>query len=107
MSNLAKTILKFDGCSVAVAPTIDVNDVVRRLEILFDPYRPELHYMRGAGPKWHAKHDQPLARTNSDFPSSATLATNAASSRRPACRPSALPPFIRERRFLTNHGRLP
>ena len=23
----------------------------------FDPYRPELHYMRGPGPKWHAKHD--------------------------------------------------
>jgi hypothetical protein len=20
---------------------------------LFDPYRPELHYMRGPGPKWH------------------------------------------------------
>ena len=26
---------------------------------LFDPYRPELHYMRGPGPKWRAKH-QPL-----------------------------------------------
>ena len=24
---------------------------------LFDPYRPERHYMRGPGPKWHAKHD--------------------------------------------------
>ena len=22
---------------------------------LFDPYKPELHYMRGPGPKWHAK----------------------------------------------------
>jgi hypothetical protein len=22
----------------------------------FDSYRPELHYMRGPGPKWHAKH---------------------------------------------------
>jgi hypothetical protein len=21
-----------------------------------DPYRPELHYMRGPGPKWHGKH---------------------------------------------------
>nr|WP_080584189.1 hypothetical protein [Bradyrhizobium japonicum] len=21
-----------------------------------DPYRPELHYMRGPGPKWHQKH---------------------------------------------------
>jgi hypothetical protein len=23
---------------------------------LFDTYRPELHYMRGPGPKWRAKH---------------------------------------------------
>jgi len=23
----------------------------------FDFYRPELHYMRGRGPKWHARHD--------------------------------------------------
>jgi hypothetical protein len=23
----------------------------------FAPYRPELHYMRGPGPGWHAKHD--------------------------------------------------
>lgn len=21
-----------------------------------DPYRPERHYMRGPGPRWHAKH---------------------------------------------------
>jgi hypothetical protein len=25
---------------------------------LFDPYRPELHYMRGPGPKWREKHQQ-------------------------------------------------
>jgi hypothetical protein len=24
---------------------------------IFDPYRPELHYMRGPGPKWREKHD--------------------------------------------------
>jgi len=23
---------------------------------LFDSYHPERHYMRGPGPKWHAKH---------------------------------------------------
>jgi len=23
---------------------------------LTDPYRPELHYMRGPGPKWHEKN---------------------------------------------------
>ncbi|NEU96459.1 hypothetical protein FNJ47_11605 [Bradyrhizobium sp. UFLA 03-164] len=26
------------------------------IERVRDPYRPELHYMRGPGPKWHAKH---------------------------------------------------
>jgi hypothetical protein len=25
---------------------------------LLDPYRPELHYMRGPGPKWRQKHGQ-------------------------------------------------
>jgi hypothetical protein len=28
----------------------------RQCAPLFDPYRPELHYMRGPGPKWRAKH---------------------------------------------------
>jgi hypothetical protein len=28
----------------------------RLLNDLFDPYRPERHYMRGPGPKWRAKH---------------------------------------------------
>jgi hypothetical protein len=26
------------------------------LNNMFDPYRPECHYMRGSGPKWRAKH---------------------------------------------------
>ena len=26
------------------------------LKDLGDSYRPELHYMRGPGPRWHAKH---------------------------------------------------
>jgi hypothetical protein len=26
------------------------------LRALTDPYRPELHYMRGPGPKWRAKY---------------------------------------------------
>jgi hypothetical protein len=25
---------------------------------LFDSYRPELHYMRGPGPKWRGKHER-------------------------------------------------
>jgi hypothetical protein len=35
----------------------ELDDLVRTLSNrLFDSYRPELHYMRGPGPKWHAKH---------------------------------------------------
>ncbi len=26
------------------------------IQIVRNPYRPELHYMRGPGPKWYAKH---------------------------------------------------
>jgi hypothetical protein len=33
------------------------GDLLRDLaKALLDPYRPELHYMRGPGPKWRAKH---------------------------------------------------
>ena len=28
----------------------------RLMASALDPYRPELHYMRGPGPKWRAKH---------------------------------------------------
>jgi hypothetical protein len=33
-----------------------VRELRRSFEQAFDPYRPELHYMRGPGPKWRAKH---------------------------------------------------
>ena len=36
----------------------ELADLIRALHTLIgDPYRPELHYMRGPGPKWHSKHD--------------------------------------------------
>ena len=28
----------------------------RLIKAAGNPYRPELHYMRGPGPKWRAKH---------------------------------------------------
>ena len=35
----------------------EIVDLFRNLtRALADPYRPERHYMRGPGPKWHAKH---------------------------------------------------
>jgi hypothetical protein len=30
--------------------------ITRRVLGAFDSYRPELHYMRGPGPKWREKH---------------------------------------------------
>jgi hypothetical protein len=30
--------------------------MLRRLGLALDSYKPELHYMRGPGPKWHEKH---------------------------------------------------
>jgi hypothetical protein len=42
----------------AQGPAASLADLVHGLaQALLDPYRPELHYMRGPGPKWHAKHD--------------------------------------------------
>jgi hypothetical protein len=29
---------------------------LRQIQIASNPYRPELHYMRGPGPKWYAKY---------------------------------------------------
>jgi hypothetical protein len=29
-----------------------------RVPLMFGGYRPERHYMRGPGPKWHALHRQ-------------------------------------------------
>jgi hypothetical protein len=34
----------------------DFAELFGALRSLIDPYRPELHYMRGPGPKWRAKH---------------------------------------------------
>ena len=50
---MGKTVRKESGLSA------DLAEFVQNLaRSLFDPYRPEQHYMRGPGPKWHAKHDR-------------------------------------------------
>jgi hypothetical protein len=33
----------------------------RLATMICDPYRPEKHYMRGPGPKWHAKNGRHTA----------------------------------------------
>ena len=40
-------------CCSPHAITTGLQNLIARIR---DPYRPELHYMRGPGPKWHAKH---------------------------------------------------
>jgi hypothetical protein len=42
-----------------------IADLVRSAaKDLFDSYRPEQHYMRGPGPKWHAKHAPAMIRVH-------------------------------------------
>ena len=51
------TVRKFAARRKAPGLVADLADLFHTLAMtLLDPYRPELHYMRGPGPKWHAKH---------------------------------------------------
>jgi hypothetical protein len=36
--------------------TFVASKLQKLVRIAGNPYRPELHYMRGPGPKWHAKY---------------------------------------------------
>jgi|HubBroStandDraft_6_1064221.scaffolds.fasta_scaffold238209_1 hypothetical protein len=46
--------------ALAAAQSIATDTIMQQLRgvlhDIFDPYRPELHYMRGPGPAWRAKH---------------------------------------------------
>jgi hypothetical protein len=47
----------FPASNLGVALSAAGLDIWRRLrQGMFDSYRPELHYMRGPGPKWREKH---------------------------------------------------
>ncbi len=51
------TGLVFPASNLRVAVSAAGLDIWRRLRHgMFDSYRPELHYMRGPGPKWREKH---------------------------------------------------
>ncbi len=47
-----------DGLAKPLAkPLAELRAFLRQfIAKAFDPYRPELHYMRGPGPAWRAKH---------------------------------------------------
>jgi hypothetical protein len=51
----------------------DFFDFARVLRRFTDPYRPELHYMRGPGPKWHAKHSRSAASEAPSMPGLARI----------------------------------
>jgi hypothetical protein len=38
-----------------------------------DPYRPELHYMRGPGPKWREKHGMTAKAADAAMPAFAQV----------------------------------
>ncbi len=62
-AGLARSIFRRFG-AIAAAWRTWINDLRELLWAplhdvvhgLFNPYRPELHYMRGPGPKWREKH---------------------------------------------------
>ena len=56
------------AAAFATTVTARIAEKTRRLtHSLFNSYRPELHYMRGPGPKWQEKHGQPPATTEVDL----------------------------------------
>lgn len=59
MSHISSSIVPTSKVRVVcLAPSLaPLVNVWRRLrQEILDSYRPELHYMRGPGPKWREKH---------------------------------------------------
>ena len=56
MAKARTALARTAGLDGRTALAAKLADILRQLKSLLDPYRPELHYMRGPGPKWHAKH---------------------------------------------------
>jgi hypothetical protein len=62
MTTTARTTVRHTDRRKSPGLAADIADLFHTLvKALLDPYRPELHYMRGPGPKWHAKHRPALA----------------------------------------------
>jgi len=51
-----------EGAASPRTPARGLDAVARRWRKMLDPYRPELHYMRGPGPKWREKRAHGTAR---------------------------------------------
>jgi len=57
---MGRAISAISGSAVVLLPFNGLRNVLAAFwhEFARDGYRPELHYMRGPGPAWHAKHGQ-------------------------------------------------
>lgn len=59
---MTRAILAISGSAAALLPRpfAGLGHLLSAFwhELARDGYRPELHYMRGPGPAWHAKHGQ-------------------------------------------------
>ena len=63
MAMIETTTLSAPASSGRASPLAGIWGFLGRFVALaFNPYRPELHYMRGPGPAWRAKHgmDAPI-----------------------------------------------
>ena len=57
MATITSVILPRPATSRAAKPLAEFRAFWRQFVAkAFNPYRPELHYMRGPGPAWRAKH---------------------------------------------------
>jgi len=57
---MGRAISAISGSAAALLPFAGLRTILSAFlhEFAHDHYRPELHYMRGPGPAWHAKHGQ-------------------------------------------------
>lgn len=53
---MGRAYRKVLGTAGRLSFTSAVAEFPRLVRSIVDPYRPELYYMRGPGPKWRAKH---------------------------------------------------
>jgi hypothetical protein len=57
----ASASTRTEGQARRVGPLYEIRAFWRDfIATAFRPYRPELHYMRGPGPAWRAKHGERL-----------------------------------------------
>jgi hypothetical protein len=66
MTSIAKVIQRLEPSS-GISSRLIPDFAALMLITQFTPYWPELHYMRGPGPKWHAKHDPRAASPDGDL----------------------------------------